>query len=614
MKIKKCIGLILEIFFVLCFLIIISNFMARVIYGSIDSFSLIFEDTKYVFKMFYINAYKFHFSNISVFFILLICQYIRKIYSEQVNGNILIIFFLNILYMFIANCIYYVLEFNFQFFEDKLTSYDLTITILIFLFAQMSTLYFYHELNINKKYIRNIYLFEHPIYFAVLIHLYYSQYTYFTATYSKIELYIICLALVFFMIICFIYNVYLIHQMNIYLENIRFISKDSLIYVFITEKNENSMFFKYFIKPCIKELYYVIWSIRKNINGVVLLEEQYEYCKDYIKDNISICIDCYSKYFSNSNKIIYLEQFSYSVAITERQIFNENDIDVISILKEKYPQILITKSFKGLKNSIQAEEFLRLVEKESKYVHEIKRAREELIDSKLILNIRPFDKYFVFILNKAEREIDRYTAFNNILKGFEAIIHYVCVYYLTNLQIKINDEWGDFKIIDQVEKGGLGTWLEMVYRVLKIKNIYKESLLSNGIGNSISELFAQINYPTSTKFKSNNVRSNESYYHFFSNRIVNLRNCTIGHGSSTYIPSDKELVNLYKIFLHILQKIYSQFRPILIKQDTIWMVSIDENIALLDKLTSELNELRYLDYFSEKSIPQIFKKTGEKNV
>ena len=171
------------------------------------------------------------------------------------------------------------------------------------------------------------------------------------------------------------------------------------------------------------------------------------------------------------------------------------------------------------------------------------------------------------------------------------------------MNISLNDELGDLKIIDEVEKGGLGKWIEMVYKVLKNKNCYKGSWLSNKIGDNISKLFIKIKYPSSTISNGNKVNPKESYYHFLSNRIVNFRNCTIGHGSSAYIPVDEELLYMYKIYLYLLIEIKINFNQLSLKKDVIWITYIGENLAFLDKLTPEINELRYIDYLSENSIP-----------
>jgi len=338
-------------------------------------------------------------------------------------------------------------------------------------------------------------------------------------------------------------------------------------------------------------------------NGCILSREQYECCKDYVKDSICIGIDCYSKFFLKSNDIFYFEKFCFSVAIREQSLFKDDEAGTLKKLKEKYSDVLTVKNFKELNSPFFISDFFGKLRMNSQYMYEIKSARKEILCTKQIISIRLFDEYLTLVLDRLEYETDRYTAFNTIMKGYEAIIHYICAFYLCHLEIKLSDCFGKVKVIDKVENGSLGAWLELTYSILKSKNYLNTSFLKCEIGNNICELFSKIDYPANKIKESDKISSKESWYNFLNNRLVNLRNTTVGHGSTAFIPSDEGLVSMYKIFLYMINKVRINLNNLKLTKEVFWIIEINNEIAFLDKLTPEINELRYIDYLSEKSVP-----------
>lgn len=170
-----------------------------------------------------------------------------------------------------------------------------------------------------------------------------------------------------------------------------------------------------------------------------------------------------------------------------------------------------------------------------------------------------------------------------------------------NLNINLDDSFGKRKVVKYVEDGALGSWLEIVYHILKYKKCLNGSFFSIEIGDKIAELFSDINYP-GNNLKKNIVKPSERFYAFFVERLVNLRNWTLGHGSSAYVPEDKEIISMYKIFLFILREIKGKCNHIQLENKKNWIIINCGSIAFLDKLLADSKELRYLDYMLEKSI------------
>lgn len=616
MRIKKQIHtfifLIIQCLAELFFLIAGTAVLSRFIFGSTDPYFHAFENAWYLLKEFYIKTYKFHFSNITVFLILLSCQYIRNFIGSRLYISIIMLLFINLLYVSISFSVFYDFGYNNALEVNVLDVYDLTITVFCVLFSQISSLYFHVNSGniINKEFIQGIYQLEEPFVCLLVIHIFFSKYSYFRTLDSQMIL-MGCIILLSLLVLYFCYKVYLIRRMNTYFKNIGKISQDCFVYIYHTDNDLSGEVFKYFLKPCIMGRRSDLPVINPRLNGIVLSREQYEYCKDYIKNNICIGIDCYSKFFQSSKQNIYRDDFSYSVAIREKQLFKSDEADYISALKATYLNILTLENFRLLNYSVEANIFFQKLQKDSQYIYAIKKVRKEFSNIGQITSIKQFDKYLKLVLDRAGCELDRYTVFNNILKGYEAIIHYICTYFLISLDIKLDDAWGNFKIVNEVEKGGLGAWLEMAYRVLQIKDCYKENWLSNKIGDDISKLFNKINYPSSKSIERNKAKSVESYYHFLSNRLVNLRNCTIGHGSSAYIPTDEELLCLYKIYAYLLIEIQININQLPQREATVWIIYKGENVAFLDKLTPEIKELRYIDYLSEISVPLFWEGEGK---
>lgn len=567
---------------------------SRFLVGSLDSDSF-FQDIWYIFKTICVKEYKFHFSNLTVFFILLSSRYIKKFFRLWQYKYVIALFLINTLYVVISFYVFY--GFRYALGANRLNVEDLVIVISNVLLSQVSSLYFHVG---RKRLMQSVYGCEEPSRCILIIYIYFSKYSFFSLI--KTEIFIICITSYFALLLYFFYKVIFLRRLKIYCKKIEYISQKCYIYVYNVDTDFKGELFRYFLKPCVMQMH-----INPVLDGYVLSRNQYEYCKEHITDHVCVGIDCYNKFVSSKTNF-YCDEFMYSVAIREQQILKSDEALSLSVLNSTYFNVLTLKSFKQLKYSAEVNDFFKKMKIDVQYLYTMKMARRSLSNVKQITNIMQFDTYLVSVLDKVECELDRYTTFNTILKGYEAIIHYICVYNLISLDIKLEDAWDDFKIVEEVEKGSLGAWLQMVYRVLKVKACYSGNWLSNKVSVDIAELFIKINYPSGVDLKCNKLNSKETYYHFLSNRLVNLRNNTIGHGSSAYIPTDKELLCMYKIYMYLFIEVSRNYNQLLQKEDTVWMTYLDKNVVFLDKLTLENNELRYLDYLSETSISMLWER------
>lgn len=583
---------------ILLILIVFFTVLSRFAYGSTASdFG---EDIPYMLKMIYSKIYKFHFSNITVFFILLLCQYIRKAFCTESCVDYIILICINLLYIIIVICIFLYFKSHDIFFVDNLTKKDCTVVAFALFFSQYMCLYFRikGEKSINKKYIKDISSIGNPIFFCGILYLYFAQYSY-MLTYDDSVFVWFSSILFLIIIILFFKNVYIVKNLDKYCLCLKEISRDYFVYVYSTDYDIGRNLFEFFIKPCIKNMHYN--SLLNNIfDGCVLSREQYESCKYHLKDNICIGIDCYSRLFLKNDNIRCLKEFCYSVAIKEQTLFQSEERDSLNILKKNYSDVLTVKNFKELNNPFLFKDFFEELRKNSQYMYEIKNARKEILKSKEITNIEKFDEYLILVLDRLEYETDRYTIFNIILKGYEAITHFICAFYLCHLEVRLSDYLDGINVMEKVENGSLGSWLELTHSVLKRKKYLENSWLKSKIGNNISELFSKINYPAQ---KSVDIKPAEQWYNFLNNRLVNLRNNTIGHGSSAFIPADEGLVCMYKIYLYMLNEVRMNFKNLELSKEQVWIIEIDNKITFLNKITPEINELRYIDYLSEKLVP-----------
>lgn len=560
-----------------------------------------FENILYKAENFLITEYQFYFMNITVLFMMLVCVLIKNFSTCRFYIKFILLISINVGYVFCSVFIYYTFAFN-ELIYNKLSTSDLVVTVLSVLFLQTSVLYFSFNLSISKKYIQGVFEGNKKISQAVIIWLffYFVQYTYFSIFQRVGMIWLFFIAFTI-LILFFCYQIFLVNRLNFYCEKIRNLPKEYFVYVYCADDKQNSFFFNFFLKPCILKGRSEIPALNPKLNGVVMFREQYESFKDDIKNNICIGIDCYSKSYYDDAIGLFSDSFSYSVAIREKQLFSSDEQNYVSKLKIKYFDILTLENFKKLKHSPFTDDFFRKLQQNAKYIYDMKNARGEFLDDGEITGIKEFNEYLKFLSDNLCNELNRYTSFNNILKGYEAVIHYICIYYLLNLNINLDDSFDNRKVVTYVNDGALGSWLEIVYHILKYKKCYNGSFFSIEIGDKIAELFSGINYP-GNNLKKNIVKPSERFYVFFLERLINLRNWTLGHGSSAYVPEDKEIISMYKILLCILREIKGKYNHIQLKNKKNWIIINGGSIAFLDKLLADSRELRYLDYMLEKSI------------
>lgn len=262
-------------FFILLMLIVFFTVFSRFIYGSIASdFG---EDIPYMLNMIYSKTYKFHFSNITVLFVLLLCQYIRKVFCTKSCMDYIILICINILYVIIVIYLFFYFNSYDIYFVDKLTKIDFAVTAFTLFFSQYICLYFRirGEKSINKNYIKGISSIGNPIYFCLILYLYFAQYSY-MVTYDDKIFEGISIILFSVIILLFFKNAYMVNNLDKYCQEIKKISRNYFVYVYCTDYDIGKKLFDFFIKPCIKSMHCDSLLINNRFNGCVLSREQYE--------------------------------------------------------------------------------------------------------------------------------------------------------------------------------------------------------------------------------------------------------------------------------------------------------------------------------------------------
>lgn len=548
-----------------------------------------------------ITEYHFYFMNITVLFMMLVCVLTKNFSTCKFYIKLILLIVMDVGYVFFSLFIYYAFAFD-ELIYYKLSTADLLVTVLSVLFLQISVLYFSFNLSINKKYIQGVFggskIISQSV--IILLYFYFVQYTY-LLVFQKVGILWLFFIIFILLILFFCYQIFLVNRLNKYCEKIKKVPKDCFVYIYCVDCESNGFFFNFFLKPCIIKKCSEIPDLNPRLNGIAMFREQYEFYKDDIKNNICIGIDCYSKVYSDDGTGLFLDSFLYSVAIREKQLFSSDEKNYISKLKIKYFEILTLKNFKELYHSPFADDFFKKLQQNAKYIYDMKNAWGEFLDDGEITSIKEFNEYLKFLSDNLCNELNRYTSFNYILKGYEAVIHYICIYYLLKLNISLDDSFINRKVVKYVEDGALGSWLEIVHHILKYKKCYNGSFFSKKIGDKIAELFSGINYPGSN-LKKNIVKPSDRFYDFFLERLINLRNWTLGHGSSAYVPEDKEIISMYKILLCVLRVIKEKYNYMQLKNKKNWVIINEGSIAFLDKFLADSMELRYVDYMLEKSI------------
>ena len=211
---------------------------------------------------------------------------------------------------------------------------------------------------------------------------------------------------------------------------------------------------------------------------------------------------------------------------------------------------------------------------------------------------------YFFITKVFENSSDKFIIFNTILKGCEALIHYQSIYILINEHIEINQEYvfttreGETtKRVDKfVESGSLGSWANLAQEILKSKYKYEASWYSKKINTNDSIWNAILNQQYPNISKSSSAATN---YGLISERIINIRNNTMGHGSSEYTPDNDQLIYLFEIYLYLLKETSLSFHELMYSEKQVWILKTKEEVKFLDIFFRKENTLRYIDYINE---------------
>lgn len=580
--------------------ILIFLFLSAVMgYGIPKVFPFTPTDIKFIIEKLYIDLYEFHFANITIFFIILSGQYIKKFYNLNAYLFFLILGLLNIIYVFVVNNVLNKFHLAYAYQHVAFTKSDFFIAIYSIYFFQFIRLYFYFnfgKLYANKKIIRYIYQSDNPIFFAIIFYIYFAQYSFLYRKKNNPISYIVMFIIIIYIFYIF-YVVWNVNRLNRYCKRIKNEGKDYNVWVYYADELMSRMVFKYYLKPCIK------LTINPMLNGVILSREQYGYCRQYIQDSNCVGIDFYSRIFLSSEPFYYTDQFQYSIAIRESLMLesDEDERKTISGLQSCYFSVLTLDRVGQLNSFTYMKGFFDKIRIDILYTESMRKAKREIFEEQIITGIKNFDQYLMLDADKKRYELDRYTAFSSLVKGYEAIMRYICVYYLILYDVKLEDVYGKCRIMEKVEDGALGSWIDMVYHVLKREKAFSNCWLGKKVNVKIIDSFKLIGLSHEGVKTGKMMEKKEmTYYQFFLEKIINLRNWTIGHGSSSYVPDDNGLVNMYKVYLYFLKEVQINFSDFPIKENTIWMIIYEDNIAFLDKFIAENNKYRYIDYLAKK--------------
>jgi len=317
------------------------------------------------------------------------------------------------------------------------------------------------------------------------------------------------------------------------------------------------------------------------------------------------------------------------------------------------------KNFKHLNDDQAIRTIFIAAQRDSLYIHLVRQLNKIYIGGGSPTGLAHFDEHLISILNDLARELNRYTAFKTILKGYEALIHYTVAYYCIQEDVGLSylREHISGEKKHKNEMGSLGAWLEFIYFVLKSNGKLEGSLLNEHINedifytywkfdrlrkrvgsadseafinylkkqfrdtnsedftnylkeqfvNCLEEQYKGINqkelFNIKKKLDNNPEKLYGRYYDLLSNKLVNLRNNTIGHGSSNYVPSDAELWLLLRLYLSILNSISQKLSALKLSRNQIWILQDANSDIFLDKVSLVDCNLSYKDYYWKRILP-----------
>ena len=379
------------------------------------------------------------------------------------------------------------------------------------------------------------------------------------------------------------------------------VEEDNVYYLINSDAYVEAELWKVLQKPIIFK------SSKVLLKGIVLINNQ---CLVINKqdENKIIGIDCYSRFLQNQEFILCdKNNFCYSIKEDPILSFLEDDFE----MQNNYKKILYLHRFCNIQNNVSSLSFFDNIKYDAFYVVKARKLFDEYDISNTITGISFFDSYLFFITKVFEKLADKFEIFNTLLKGCEAIIHYQSLYILINERIEINQvytlttkEGLTSKRVDEfVESGSLGSWVNLAQEVLISKSKYETSWYSQKINTNDSIWKAILNqrFPIISKFTSYTTN-----YGLISQRIINIRNNTIGHGSSGYTPDNDQLIYLFEIYLYLLKATSINFYKIMFSEKQVWLLEADGEVKFLDIFIRKENTLKYIDYINESFTFEVF--------
>lgn len=590
------------IFFIKCVFLTIGNIAIFAIISEIINYS---KDMQINFFLhiyerlcnFWIEEFNFHFSYITSFFIFFTCGFIKR--YLRLNKMLFMKFFLVLVflsYIGVNFWIYNNLEFYYNT-KNEIFCHDLLISSVVILFAISITLFYNIDIdsinikNTNKKIIEKYLPIDKVPCLVFIFNFYFSQYT--SCIFFNGKIFLQCV------IVLALFLVLLVYKFIVYRLTLSYLGKvaekeNNVYYVVNSDAYVEAELWKAFQKPIIFKSSQVL------LNGIVLINNQCLAINQQ-KEHMIIGIDCYSRFLQEQERIL-INKNLFCYIIKEAPLFNSLDDDFE--ISRNYKKGLHVHRIHNISNGSLNLSFFDSINNDALYVV---KARQLLIKyniNETITRIFNFDNYLFSITNVFENSSDKFVIFNTILKGCEAIIHYQVVYFLINEHIEINQELvytnknGEkAERVDKfVESGSLGSWVDLAQKVLKSKNKYEASWYSKKINtnDSIWNAISKQQYPNISKSASATTN-----YGLISERIINIRNNTIGHGSSEYVPDNDQLIYLFEIYLYLLKETELNFHKLIHIEKQIWMLESKENVKFLDIFIQKENTLRYIDYLNE---------------
>lgn len=573
----------------------------------------IFFDIHGSFCKFWIYKFNFHFSYITTFFIFFICGFIKRFLRSN-KMFVVKIFFLILAFLTYVGVIFWIYSAinSYNNVKYEIPYQDLLISSVVIFLAISITLFYNFNIesanikNTNKKIIEKYLPYDKVYSLAFIFNFYFSQYTSFVFLNGKI--FVPCVIILSLILVLLVYKFIVFKLTHSYLIKAGE-KEDNVYFVINSDTYIEADLWKAFQAPIIFKSSPVL------LNGIVVINNQ---CLAINKEKeyMIIGIDCYSRFLQEQEQIsINKNLFCY--VIKEKPLLKFFD-DVFNIARN-HKKVLNVHRIRNILNDSSFLSFFDSINNDASHVVKARQLLNVYNINEIITRIFNFDNYLFTITRIFENSSNKFVIFNTILKGCEAIIHYQAMYFLINEDIKINQEYNYFSknkaktiIVNKyLESGSLGAWINLVQEVLKMKNKYDDSWLSRKISKDDSIWGAVLNQQYPNISKSTSVTTN---YELITQRIINIRNNTIGHGSSQYVPDNDQLICLFEIYLYLLKETSQNFCELIYSKNQIWMLKTKEDFKLLDIYFPDINKLRYIDYINESFLFITHEQGGDFNV